>query len=317
MKNNYYLSIAIPTRNNSLLLETGIFKIIKKINELDINISIFDNSDDELTYKLVKNYQEKYSNISYYGTDKILSYGENCTRAFLLPKSEYVFVIGDSITINEKDLEHIFYFLKKNSYEYVILNLKNRVNDIKEKIYKDNVELFSDLAWHCTLIGSTIYNKKIIEICEKRNIFTKYLKDPFIQVGILFEGINLLEKSEGIFLDKEFIAINNYKKKSSWANETFYVFGIKWINFIEGLPEIYEVKKKKVILDHGIKSGLFRVKSFLGLRANGYFTKKDYYTYREIFPKITNVKLKVIFLISIIPKIFLQLIKKIYRKLKI
>lgn len=316
MGNNGYLSIAIPTRNNSLLLETGIFKVIKKINELNINVCIFDNSDDDLTYKLVKNYQEKYSNIFYYGTDKILSYGENCARAFLVPESEYVFVIGDSIIINEENLENIFYFLKNNNFEYVILNLKDRVNDMKEKIYEDNTELFSDLAWHCTLIGSTIYSKKIIEICEKRNIFTKYLKDPFIQVGILFEGINLLEKSEGIFLDKEFIAINNYKKKSSWANETFYVFGIKWINFIEGLPEIYEVKKKKVILDHGIKSGLFRVKSFLGLRANGYFTKKDYYTYKEIFPKITDINLKVIFLISIIPKIFLRLIKKIYKKLK-
>lgn len=316
MKNNDYLSIAIPTRNNSLLLETGIFKIIKKINELNINVCIFDNSDDDLTYKLVKNYQKKYSNIFYYGTDKILSYGENCARAFLLPKSEYVFVIGDSIIINEKSLEDIFYFLKNNNFEYVILNLKNRVSDIREKIYEDNTELFSDLAWHCTLIGSTIYSKKIIEICEKRNIFTKYLKDPFIQVGILFEGINLLEKPKGVFLEKEFIAINNYKKKSSWTGDAFYIFGVKWINFIESLPEIYEDKKKKVILDHGIKSGLFRVKSFLGLRANGYFTKKDYYTYKEIFPKITNINVKVIFLISIIPKIFLGLIKKIYKKLK-
>lgn len=317
MKNNNYLSIAIPTRNNSLLLETGIFKVIKKINELSINISIFDNSDDDLTYKLVKNYQKKYSNIFYYGTDKILSYGENCTRAFLLPKSEYVFVIGDSITINEKDLEYVFYFLKQNSYEYIILNLKDRVSDIKEKIYEDNIELFSDLAWHCTLIGSTIYNKKIIETCEKRNIFMKYLKDPFIQVGILFEGINLLEEPKGIFLEKEFISVNNYKKKSSWTENTLYIFGIKWIEFIEGLPEIYETKKKKVILDHGMKSGLFRMKSFLGLRANGYFTKKDYYTYREIFSKITNINVKIIFLISIIPKIFLQLIKKLYKKLKI
>ena len=38
MGNNGYLSIAIPTRNNSLLLETGIFKVIKKINELNINV---------------------------------------------------------------------------------------------------------------------------------------------------------------------------------------------------------------------------------------------------------------------------------------
>ncbi len=39
MKNNYYLSIAIPTRNNSLLLETGIFKIIKK--ELSLLTKIY------------------------------------------------------------------------------------------------------------------------------------------------------------------------------------------------------------------------------------------------------------------------------------
>lgn len=32
MKNNNYLSIAIPTRNNSLSLETRIFKTLKKKN---------------------------------------------------------------------------------------------------------------------------------------------------------------------------------------------------------------------------------------------------------------------------------------------
>ena len=44
MKNNYYLSIVIPTRNNRLLLETGIFKIIKK--------RTFITNKDLLFYKL-------------------------------------------------------------------------------------------------------------------------------------------------------------------------------------------------------------------------------------------------------------------------
>lgn len=283
---------------------------------MNIGVYLFDNSDGEETRELVKDYLSKNSNLHYYKSERVLSYGENTYKAFLFPQAEYLLVIGDSIIVRDNYYKDLIDLLKKEKPTCLILN--NRVKKYRKITYTDPQKFCRELAWHCTLTGATIMNYKLIKKCEERNIIKKYIKSDFIHLGILLEGILLVENLKIVFnpdyvLTTEYIKI---KKISSWRNRAFEVFGNNWINFVENLPKDYSSIKEKIILDHGVKSGLFTFKGLLYLRYEGFFTKEDIKKYKNIFSKITNLNLILIKFIAFIPRKVIVLIVNIIKEIK-
>lgn len=322
MRNNkdtekkYFFAISIPTRNRSEFLKSGIIEQLSKLAELNIGVYIFDNSDDSLTRNLIEPYLEKFTNIYYLKNKELLCAGENIYQAFLIPKAEYILVIGDGLIVKENYLEEIIKYLKHYNPTCLILN--SRVKDIKDKEYNECLEFFKELTWHCTLLGSTIYSSQIINICRDNSIFEKYKYNDFIQLGILLEGILLLENFKILFKYKTVLENSNKKiiKVSCWRHHAFDTFGINWIEFIEKLPNYYNMLKNKVILEHGIKSGLFTFKGFIRLREDGFFSYKDIKEYSFLFPKITTLNKRWIILVSVLPINLTKIFGKIYRKIK-
>lgn len=310
----YFLAISIPTRNRSEFLKSGIITQLSKLKELNIGVYIFDNSDNNLTKDLVGLYLEKYQNIFYFKNKEVLTYGENTSQAFLIPDTQYLLVMGDSLVLEISYLDKIIKTLKNENPDFLILN--SRIKNLENKKYTNKLEFFKELTWHCTLIGSTIFNSKLIGIAKEKKTFSKYEKSDFIQLGILFESLNSKEEICGIFLNELLLKENSLKKLSYWKKNTFDVFGYKWIEFIENLPSTYNKYKKEVILSHGIKSGLFTLKGFLNLRVENIFGIKEYRKYKNIFPKITNINNINLLIILIIPIFILKVLKKIYKLMK-
>jgi len=310
----YFFAISIPTRNRSEFLKSGIINQLSKLKELNIGLYIFDNSDNNLTKDLVSLYLKKYDNMFYFKNKKVLTYGENTSQAFLIPNTQYLLVMGDSLILKISCLDKIIKTLKNEKLDFLILN--SRIKNLENKKYTNKLEFFKELTWHCTLIGSTIFNSKLIGIAKEKKIFSKYEESDFIQLGVLFESLNSKEEIYGIFLNELLLKGNSLKKISYWKRNTFDVFGYKWIEFIENLPSAYNKYKREVILSHGIKSGLFTLKGFLNLRAENIFGKKEYRKYKNIFPKITNISNMNLLIILIIPIFILKILKKNYELMK-
>lgn len=321
MRNNediekeHFFAISIPTRNRNEFLKSGIISQLFKMKELNVGIYIFDNSDDDLTKDLISPYLKEYNNLFYSKNKKILTYGENTSQAFLIPDAEYLLVMSDSLILDINYLNEIIEILKNKNPDFLILN-NGRVKEQQNKEYTNKLEFFKELTWHCTLIGSTIFNSDLIKIAKEKDIFPKYKKSDFIQLGVLFESLNYKKEIYGIFLSKLLLKGNSLKKTSYWRKNTFDVFGYKWIQFIENLPTDYEEYKKEVILSHGIKSGLFNLRGFLILRIEKIFGINEHKKYRNIFYKITNINSINLFIISIIPVSVLKILRKIYQLMK-
>lgn len=316
IKKKYFFAISVPTKNREKFIENGILKQLNKLKELNIGLYIFDNSDNNLTEILVKKYLKTFDNLYYMKNTKSLTYGENTTQAFLIPDAEYLLVTGDGIIIKQERLKKIVETLRENKLTCLILN--NRVTEIEDKLYMEPIEFCKELSWHCTLLGSAIFSAELIEVCKKNNIFNKYKYSDFMNLGVLLEGILFVKELKILFI-KEFLlkgSNNKLKKLSHWKKQTLKIFGVDWINFINFLPQNYNVVKDEVILDHGMKSGLFSLKGFIILRCDGFFGVKDIKEYSNILKKITTLNKSTLYIIACIPRSFLNIIKQIYKIIK-
>ena len=312
------LTISVITRNRSQFLKKGLFEMFEGIKENHLILNIFDNSSetDRETYKIYEELKKQYEKVFYYGTNKELSYPENCKRAFeKFNDSDYSLIIGDSNYISKENLEDILNILKTKRYDILVLN-SGRVKDIKtNKEYIDKQEFFEELTWHCTLIGSTIYKKEFLELATNRGIYKKYTGNDFFQLGILLEGLYYKENCKAFFIQKKSLIPVKIPKESYWRKNTFKTFGEDWREFIEMLPQDLK-NKEEVIKSHGIKSGLFSIKGFIYLREKNYFNLNFLKEEKKIILKLTNIPYIYLLIICLIPINVLKIGKKIKNGVK-
>lgn len=312
------LTISVITRNRSQFLKKGLFEMFEGIKENNLILNIFDNNSetDRETYKIYEELKKQYEKVFYYGTNKELSYPENCKRAFeKFNDSDYSLIIGDSNYISKENLEDILNILKTKRYDILVLN-SGRVKDIKtNKEYIDKQEFFEELTWHCTLIGSTIYKKEFLETAINRGIYKKYTGNDFFQLGILLEGLYYKENCKAFFIQKKSLIPVKIPKESYWRKNTFKTFGEDWIEFIEMLPQGLK-NKEEVIKSHGIKSGLFSIKGFIYLREKNYFNLNFLKEEKKIILKLTNIPYIYLLIICLIPINVLKIGKKIKNGVK-
>lgn len=280
-----------------------------------INILICDNCENDEIKDLYQKLKQEYKNIYYKKNMKEKNFDINCYNALNLPQTKYVWVIGDGLIIDSKKIEKILEYLE-DDYDIIVFDYMDRLKNERIKLeYEDAVEFFKDIAWHATLLGSTIFKKSLIENTLKKKS-SKYIGTYFMHLGILLEAISN-KKFKGI-IKKEQVCNNNLlKKKSTWSNITFNTFCNGWINFINLLPKTYNSEKEYVIKIHGVKSRLFSIKNFIFIKATyDEYTLKDIYKNRKNLKRVTNVPQIMIYLIWLVPKSFLILVIRILKKLK-
>lgn len=312
------LTISVITRNRSQFLKKGLFEMFEGIKENNLILNIFDNSSetDRETYKIYEELKKQYEKVFYYGTNKELSYPENCKRAFeRFNDSDYSLIIGDSNYISKENLEDILNILKTKRYDILVLN-SGRVKDIKiNKEYINKQEFFEELTWHCTLIGSTIYKKEFLETAINRGIYEKYTGNDFFQLGILLEGLYYKENCKAFFIQKKSLIPVEIPKESYWKKNTFKTFGEDWIEFIEILPQGLK-NKEEVIKSHGIKSGLFTRGGYLNLKKHKLLNKAKIVEYKNILSRIGEVGYYEMIAILFIPRVIMKNFYKILIKIK-
>lgn len=312
------LTISVITRNRSQFLKKGLFEMFEGIKENNLILNIFDNSSetDRETYKIYEELKKQYEKVFYYGTNRELSYPENCKRAFeKFNDSDYSLIIGDSNYISKENLEDILNILKTKRYDILVLN-SGRVKDIKtNKEYIDKQEFFEELTWHCTLIGSTIYKKEFLEMAINRGIYEKYIGNDFFQLGILLEGLYYKENCKAFFIQKKSLTSVKIPKESYWRKNTFKTFGEDWIEFIEMLPQDLK-NKEKIIKSHGVKSGLFSIKGFIYLREKNYLNINIVKENKKLIQKLSELKIIYIYLIGLIPRRLIKILISIIQKIK-
>ena len=316
MQVNPLLSIVIPTYNRADFLDYCLKVHIPLAKAHNIQIFISDNASIDATKEVVQKWMEEYPLLSYHCNETNIGMDENFERALKYPRTEYVWLLGDTYQIPPRGIDYIINLISKNSkkYDAIVVNVAKRVSGTPEQDYSDQNQLLSDLGWHMTCLSSLIYNSRLIDHSD----FVRYHNTNFIQLGIIFEYIAgkdfLIHWID--FVSVQGISIDGLLKES-WQNQAFEIWTKGWPNLIFSLPPLYTLETKlKCIKDHGKKSGLFKIKKLLYFRAFNILNYKTYKQYSHLFPLTIKYPKLIILLIVLLPRGPLLLLYKSYKTFK-
>lgn len=310
------LTISIPTYNRKRFLEDNLKTLLDSCQKLSIKIHISDDSTNNDTQIMIEELQNNYDCISYKKNTPSLGHDKNILEALSAPSSEYVWLVGDSLTIASNELVEILETLKMKKYDVISVNASNRRINLQTGIYDNPREIFLNFCWHMTLTGATIYSRTCISSID-HNKASQMRNFPHIFCIFKF----LSENNTFFWLNKPVVSLNKRliknDGKSYWMNDPFKVFISDWKNVLAALVDPYGIDDCKTVeLKHSRMAGVFNLKALLNLRRIGAFNYKQYLKYKEDLVPHSSVNRCLIFFISIFPSIIINHLHRVYSFIK-
>lgn len=296
------LSISIPTYNRASILKENILAIIEEVKEYSIPIYISDNSPNNDTAKEIINLKDKYEFIFYSNRNSDIGHDKNLLYAVQEPETEYVWLLGDSFSLEAGAIKTILQVIQRMKPEIMAVNAKNRDLNIKSRFYGECNSVLYDLGWHLTLTGVTIYSRSAISTIS--NIGKNYVKN-FPQITWVFTHLSY---GNSFYWVNEKCILSSPKKKGYWASKMFTVFVDDWCKAVRQLPFCYNDEvKEKVIVEHSIKSNIFGFKALLNARYLDAYNSTVFLKYRDLLLKHSRLNINILWLISLFPKSIIRI----------
>ena len=296
------LSISIPTYNRSQVVNKTLSSGLEIFKKYGIDVYIYDSSDNNDTYKVVKKFIDKGFDINYKKYDSSIGIDEKTCIALKDPNSEFVWLCGDAVIVKEDGIKLI---LSEIGVGYDILILDSKLRNSERKECHNSKLFFKDYCWIMTLYGASVVRSDILKKFDENVIINKYGPD-FEYVCGIFDYLSS-NSARILIVPFNYFIPNKLKKGSGWFGTTFETFGVGWIKAINELPNYYNLYKNEVIKSHGTKAGLFREQSLYKLRSKNVLNPQIYEIHQNIFEKITDVNLSTIKFIAFMPRWIAQL----------
>lgn len=267
-----YLSLVIPTYNRADFLDESLRRHLPLLAKASISVHISDNASSDQTAFVVKKHQKNYPFLHYHCNTENLGADRNFEIALSLPKSKYIWLLGDTSTFDSDGFDKIVSLSQlKESFDVIILNDAGRAKNMSNGIISDRNILLRDLGWHMTQMSTLIYSSSLLKSAN----FRRYRDTNFIQTGIIFEYL-AYQPDISVWCLPD-VNIRGFKvegiEKKGWQSETFEIWMRRWPNFVMSLPAIYDLENKQhTIKMHNRFAKVFSFSKLLRLRANGILT---------------------------------------------
>jgi len=307
------LSISIPSYERYEAIERNILDNLDCFLEEKIKIYIFDDSPSDTLKNKVKELIKVYPYIEYSKNQETLGHDKNFFQAISTPKSEFIWVIGDSTIINPLTFAEILEVIKNNNPNIICVNKNKRIKGHESGLKKDNNFILENFGWHLTYTGATIYKRECLD-----HLFFNETNLPknFPQIYIIFNVLSIYRDNGIYWLNSNCIS-SLRSSQSYWINNSINVFIFDWKKAINKLPATYtEESKYAAELSHSTETNLFDLKMFIILRAHGSFNINIFKNSLHLILAHTNLNRVTLTLIALTPKYLLFVLLKIWRILK-
>lgn len=303
------IAVCIPTYQRHECVYEFLHEYSKYYQKHNMDIYYYDSSPDDKTYSVVSEYSENTEGIYYVQIPVDMHPNTKVYKIFqqygLKKNYDFIWVCNDAIRFSEQAIGEIY---EKIDVSYDIIEPDPEdVERLELREYEDADLYLRDCAWKLTLFGAAILNVHTILNGVEWNIYEeKFLKKNLINfshVSFYFNRIVEMKQFRALRIpieSKEFKS-SMYKKYPGWHNDTFFIFGVSWINTIEKLPESYK-KKKEAMLKVGICTCFFKdEEAFENLKIEGIFNFPVFCRYIREWRKICIVPVSRLLRISLTP----------------
>lgn len=203
------LTFAIITYNRKRELELNLKNLIPIAQKYPIEILISDNASTDETQLFCEELVKKYEFITYNKQKYNLGYDGNIISAITKSNAPYVWLNGDTRTIEEKYFPFLMEII--NSEIYDSISFHDNINfDRKPFITSNLSDLLSTEGFRYSLVGTFIIRNPYIE----ESVYQKYANLRFMHIPFLFETLYRLPHSTNIILSNRYFKSIEKKRQA-------------------------------------------------------------------------------------------------------
>lgn len=306
------LCLFIPTHNREKSIEYYLQTQADNFRRNNIDIIIYDSSNNELTKDVVMSFQKKgYSNLVYkYCDNKDDNYGSWKTFYGLIEcaeKYDYIWLSGDTTIIQILNIVEQVRSQMDENCDVIHIYASKEVK--QSQSFEDCREIFRLFWWSMTHWCSTVFSAQMI--CGMAEFLKDNLekKNGFFIVSAALKYM-ALNTTKFYYIKDKLFEISPYRTASvchdrkdilkSWA---------KWQSeAIDMLPEKYDVYKKITKKSISRNIHLFTFTGVLRLRADGNITYEKVNKYKEYIKDVATAPLVWFYICARIPQGFAKVI---------
>lgn len=247
------LTICIPTRNRSTLLEKLISSVINQTFK-EFKLIVLDNNSEDGTETVIKNFQD--NRISYYKSDVSLSLSQNLNRSFKFLDSKYILILHDDDILDTRFLEKNISYLE-NDINLSLVASSMSIIDINGNLLPDEQIIENDIYFNQYEYWDAYYNKGIFlpmptvifrtSVLRRYNL--RYCDDvgPNLDQYFWFE-LNLIKEVRFLLRKEKLYFYRRHEgQNTDWNYQSFlldrkaYLLALK--NNLSGIISIIDNKK--------------------------------------------------------------------------
>ncbi|MEO6600737.1 MAG: glycosyltransferase [Polyangiaceae bacterium] len=290
---NDRLAVAIPAYNRAAVLRSNLDSMLPELRETGTPVYICDDSTDDLTRATVAEFAASYPQTYYVHNRPGLGHDRNCLATLSLPEAEYVWYLSDATRIHPGGLKRVLAAIASERPDFLAVTAKQRTKiELPTGRYLDPNRVLVALAWHLTLTGATIYQRRFLLDMQAR--YGHFVGTNFIQLGVLLQ--NLPQSAGGLYwINEEWVEAHLAKGDSYWKKTALKVFMKDWADFILSLGDDYTTRaKQKAIRSHSRRTGVLEWRAILELRRQGLLNVEEAHLYRDYWRLVTGVPAPII-----------------------
>ena len=292
------LAIVVPVYNRIEIFDEVLLGHIEVCKPYSIKIFISDDSNSDLFSSKIEKLKTKYDQIYYIKNNPSLLHDRNIISSLQKPKTQYVWLLGDSFQVHKKNFEKILLAILNHKPDLLSVNAFGRSLSVPSDNIFDSDKVILSLGWHLTLTGATIYSRKSINQIEKID-FSKIKNFPQFYLIFIF----LRNKKNNILWINEKIIYNHINKKESyWLKSAFSVFIDDWNLVLNELNKFYPKNiLNDVYASHNQNTKLFKTKNLIKLRILGIYNIDILKKYKDVLLKDSKLLFILLYLIARFP----------------
>lgn len=302
------LCILIPTMNRPSCMKELLKAAIPSVNETGVDVYVYDTSSNDDTKQLVDKYnQEVNGHFLYY---KHENYPDRTTdlkviNAFrrLEDAYKYVWLSGDGCILKITDMLKLIQKYLDQEYDVIHFTGEDELGKTPVEVYDRPEKLFADHGPYMTYYSATILSSAFIKQIPWEKFGKEYRNSGFLFWKGMFEGLADGNHKMAV-VHRRHLIVNPYKKRnSSYGSGKFLRFWVRnWSKVVTSLPSCYDAYKEKVSIGVGERQRFYEMANLIRLRRTGNLNKKLFEEYKDEFVRVTNVSLKKIYFVVIMPK---------------
>ena len=299
------LCVCVPTYNNSENIDRYISEQMEMFTKYDVDLHIYDSSEDIYTESVICDYNSKISvPIYYHKMDSCIPSNIKVYEIFReMEKSvyEYVWMIHDHTVCTENALMYLLDVIG-NKDDFYVLNMQADRENVES--YKSLDEFLIRAAWRLNSFGaSVIRTDTFLKGVDWERISDKYndrITLNYSHIGFYFERASEVENlkvCEIYFNRKDFV---DFKRGQSinWSKDTIRICMECWGNVITRLPNVYQKKNEALLTQDRWFMSKY---SLISYKKNGAYGWRYFLKYKKWIKKMYPKDYIRDFLIAILP----------------